>query len=64
MKKAKIRTNDEYVTSTIDETHLEEIIDDLKSSNELIAFKRNPDRETITVVLSLAEFQSDLNYIW
>ena len=59
-----ILTTDSYFTSTVDDSHLDEIKEDLKESNELIGYSHNDLEGTVTVIVDVSEFgeDTDLRY--
>ena len=54
-----IVTTDSYFTSTVDDSHLDEIKEALKSDKELIGYSHNDLEGTVTVIVDISEFEED-----
>jgi hypothetical protein len=59
-----IISTDNYFSSTVDDTHLEEIKEDLHGDSPLIGYSHNDLEGTVTVIVDISEFgeDTDLRY--
>ena len=58
-----METANNYITSEVDDSNLDQIQEDLENKNELIAYEHDKDRNVVKCVLDLSDFQIDLGYI-
>ena len=59
-----IVSTDSYFTSTVNDSHLEEIKEALKSDKELIGYSHDELSGTVTVIVDLGDIGDDkLDYI-
>ena len=59
-----METANNYITSEVDDSNLDQIQEDLENKNELIAYEHDKDRNVVKCVLDLSDFQIDLGYIY
>jgi len=58
-----MQTANNYITSEVDDSNLDQIRKDLEKPNELIAFEHDKERNIVKCVLDLSDFKIDLGYI-
>ena len=58
-----METANNYITSEVDDSNLDQIKEDLEKPNELIAFEHDKDRNVVKCVLDLSDFKINLGYI-
>lgn len=63
MTEPELQVANGYVSATVSDESLREIQRDLKESNELVAYRHNPDQGTVECVLDLSQISTNLTYI-
>jgi len=59
-----ITTTDEFFSSTVDDSHLPEIREELHEDSPLVAYSHNELEGTVTVIVDVSQFgeDTDLRY--
>jgi hypothetical protein len=62
---SQIRTNDDYFTSKVDDSHLDSVYRDYKlGDTELIGYQHNPEEGTVTCIIDISQIDTNLRYIY